>query len=73
MLTCAFSLRNSKLAAMSPPTHAFNSSVGMKLLIGLTGLALLFYSIIHIAGNPDGVSWSRDVQAHTRNTLEGTR
>jgi succinate dehydrogenase / fumarate reductase, cytochrome b subunit len=51
MLTCAFSLRNSKLAAMSPPARAFNSSVGMKLLVGITGLALLLYLIIHIAGN----------------------
>jgi len=51
MLTCGFSLRNSKLAAMSPRTRAFHSSVGRKLLIGITGLALLLYLIIHIAGN----------------------
>ena len=37
-------------------THAitsrvFNSSVGTKLLIGITGLALFLYLLIHIAGN----------------------
>jgi len=31
--------------------RAFNSSVGTKILIGLTGLALFLYLIIHIAGN----------------------
>lgn len=30
---------------------AFGSSVGTKLLIGLTGLALFIYLIVHIAGN----------------------
>src|SRR5256885_2288982 len=29
----------------------FNSSVGMKLLIGVTGFALFLYLIIHILGN----------------------
>jgi succinate dehydrogenase / fumarate reductase cytochrome b subunit len=36
---------------MSPPLRAFSSSVGTKLLIGITGLALFGYLIIHIAGN----------------------
>src|SRR5687767_8626720 len=31
--------------------RAFSSSVGTKLLIGLTGLALFFYLILHLAGN----------------------
>jgi succinate dehydrogenase / fumarate reductase cytochrome b subunit len=31
--------------------RALNSSVGMKLLIGITGLALFAYLIIHIIGN----------------------
>ena len=29
----------------------FSSSVGTKLLIGLTGLALFAYLILHLAGN----------------------
>jgi succinate dehydrogenase / fumarate reductase cytochrome b subunit len=36
------------------PTHfrrLFSSSVGTKLLIGLTGLALFVYLIVHLAGN----------------------
>lgn len=32
-------------------SRAFNSSVGTKLLIGLTGLALFAYLIVHLAGN----------------------
>jgi succinate dehydrogenase / fumarate reductase cytochrome b subunit len=36
---------------MSSRTRVFNSSVGMKLLIGITGLALFLYLIIHVAGN----------------------
>jgi succinate dehydrogenase / fumarate reductase cytochrome b subunit len=31
--------------------RVFSSSVGMKLLIGLTGLALFLYLILHIGGN----------------------
>jgi succinate dehydrogenase / fumarate reductase cytochrome b subunit len=31
--------------------RVFSSSVGTKLLIGVTGLALFFYLLIHIAGN----------------------
>jgi len=31
--------------------RVFSSSVGMKLLIGITGLALFLYLLIHIAGN----------------------
>ncbi len=31
--------------------RVFGSSVGMKILIGLTGLALFLYLILHIAGN----------------------
>jgi succinate dehydrogenase / fumarate reductase, cytochrome b subunit len=51
MLTCAFSRRNSKLDRMSPPTRVLRSTVGTKLLIGATGLALFGYLLIHIAGN----------------------
>ena len=36
---------------MSSPLRPFGSSVGMKLLIGVTGLALFLYLIIHIIGN----------------------
>jgi succinate dehydrogenase / fumarate reductase cytochrome b subunit len=36
---------------MSSRIRAFDSSVGSKLLIGLTGLALFLYLITHIAGN----------------------
>lgn len=38
-------------ATMSSRTRVFDSSVGSKLLIGLTGLALFLYLITHIAGN----------------------
>ena len=31
--------------------RVFSSSVGMKLLIGVTGFALLVYLVIHIVGN----------------------
>src|SRR5436190_17685155 len=36
-----------------PPSRlrVFGSSVGTKILIGVTGLALFLYLIIHIAGN----------------------
>jgi len=36
---------------MSTRIRAFSSSVGTKLLIGVTGLALFIYLLIHIAGN----------------------
>src|SRR5215204_4708720 len=36
---------------MSPRARLLNSSVGMKLLIGVTGLALFIYLIVHIIGN----------------------
>jgi succinate dehydrogenase / fumarate reductase, cytochrome b subunit len=36
---------------MASRLRVFSSSVGTKLLIGITGLALFLYLIIHIAGN----------------------
>jgi len=36
---------------MSSRIRGFDSSVGMKILIGVTGLALVLYLIVHIAGN----------------------
>jgi succinate dehydrogenase / fumarate reductase cytochrome b subunit len=52
MLTCALLQRNSKLfIGMSSRPRIFSSSVGMKVLIGITGLALFLYLIVHIAGN----------------------
>lgn len=36
---------------MSSRSRVFSSSVGTKLLIGITGLALFGYLLIHIAGN----------------------
>ena len=36
---------------MSSQVRAFGSSVGTKIVIGLTGLALFLYLITHIAGN----------------------
>src|SRR5215210_6654437 len=36
---------------MASRAGVFSSSVGTKLLIGITGLALFIYLIIHIAGN----------------------
>ena len=36
---------------MSTFRRVFSSSVGTKLLIGLTGLALFAYLILHLAGN----------------------
>src|SRR5262245_41017399 len=36
---------------MSARIGVFASSVGTKILIGLTGLALVIYLIVHIAGN----------------------
>lgn len=35
----------------SPFSRLFNSTVGTKLLIGLTGLALFAYMVLHLAGN----------------------
>ena len=37
--------------SMSRVRRVFSSSVGTKLLIGLTGLALFAYLIVHLAGN----------------------
>jgi succinate dehydrogenase / fumarate reductase cytochrome b subunit len=39
------------LVWMSRFRRAFSSSVGTKLLIGLTGLALFLYLVLHLAGN----------------------
>ena len=36
---------------MSTFRRAFSSSVGTKLLMGLTGLALFAYMILHLVGN----------------------
>ena len=36
---------------MSARLRVFSSSVGSKILIGVTGLALFLYLILHIAGN----------------------
>ncbi len=36
---------------MAPRTGIFSSSVGTKILIGLTGVLLVVYLLIHIAGN----------------------
>jgi succinate dehydrogenase cytochrome b subunit len=36
---------------MAIPTRVLSSSVGTKILIGVTGFALFLYLIIHIAGN----------------------
>src|SRR5438105_6144599 len=36
---------------MSPRLRVFSSSVGTKLVIGVTGLALFLYLVLHIAGN----------------------
>src|SRR6266536_6540746 len=36
---------------MASRTGLFSSSVGTKILIGITGLALVLYLVIHIAGN----------------------
>ena len=40
---------NSRL--MASRQGMFSSSVGTKILIGITGLLLFFYLLIHIAGN----------------------
>src|SRR6266496_3556564 len=36
---------------MASRTGVFSSSVGTKILIGITGIALFLYLVIHIAGN----------------------
>src|SRR6266550_4531433 len=36
---------------MSTRLRVFASSVGMKILIGVTGLALFLYLVVHIIGN----------------------
>jgi succinate dehydrogenase / fumarate reductase cytochrome b subunit len=36
---------------MPSRSHVFSSSVGSKILIGITGVALFLYLLIHIAGN----------------------
>jgi succinate dehydrogenase / fumarate reductase cytochrome b subunit len=36
---------------MAPRLRVFSSSVGTKILIGATGLALFLYLVVHIAGN----------------------
>src|SRR5215207_579590 len=36
---------------MAPRSGLFSSSVGTKILIGITGVALFLYLLIHIAGN----------------------
>src|SRR4030095_5937337 len=36
---------------MTSRSHAFSSSVGTKIVIGITGIALFLYLLIHIAGN----------------------
>src|SRR5262249_13061110 len=36
---------------MSSRLRGFDSSVGMKILIGITGLGLVLYLIVHIVGN----------------------
>jgi succinate dehydrogenase / fumarate reductase cytochrome b subunit len=51
MLTCRFIQRNSKLALMSSRMRVLASSVGTKLLIGVTGVALFLYLIIHVSAN----------------------
>jgi succinate dehydrogenase / fumarate reductase cytochrome b subunit len=56
---------------MATRARVFSSSVGTKLLIGITGLALFIYLLIHIAGNalvvfgPDvfnGYAYTMEVQ-----------
>ena len=36
---------------MASRSDLFSSSVGTKILIGITGVALVLYLLIHIAGN----------------------
>src|SRR6266498_533377 len=36
---------------MAPRSGLFSSSVGTKILIGVTGFALFLYLLVHIAGN----------------------
>src|SRR5207247_4082334 len=44
-------LRRIRSVYMSARLRVFSSSVGSKILIGVTGLALFLYLILHIAGN----------------------
>ena len=55
---------------MATRLRVFSSSVGTKLLIGVTGLALFLYLIIHIAGNLV-VFFGPDVFNKYAYTLEG--
>jgi succinate dehydrogenase / fumarate reductase cytochrome b subunit len=55
---------------MSSRLRVFDSSVGTKLLIGVTGLFLFVYLIIHIAGNTM-VFFGRDVFNEYAHTLAG--
>src|SRR4026208_1391890 len=55
---------------MSPRARLLNSSVGMKLLIGVTGFALFVYLIVHIIGNVM-VFFGPDVFNNYAYTLEG--
>ena len=36
---------------MTSRSHVFSTSVGTKIVIGITGIALFLYLLIHIAGN----------------------
>jgi len=42
---------NSTEIMASSRSRVFDSSVGTKILIGITGLALFVYLVIHVAGN----------------------
>jgi succinate dehydrogenase / fumarate reductase cytochrome b subunit len=55
---------------MPSRSRVFQSSVGTKILIGLTGLALVLYLVIHIAGNMM-VFFGPDVFNRYAYTLEG--
>lgn len=43
--------REPTVSMQSPFRRLFNSTVGAKLLIGLTGIGLFVYMILHLAGN----------------------
>ena len=45
--------------------RVLSSSVGTKLLIGATGLALLAYMVLHLAGNAL-IFFGRDISTNTR-------
>ncbi len=40
-----------RLGGVSMPSRVFTSSVATKILVGLTGLALVVYLVIHVVGN----------------------